>query len=102
MGGSRKTQSVSRGEPLTIAVDGNPLAAFSGETVLTAMLAGDRAAMRLDSLGQRRGTICNMGTCCECMVGVTYKSGEQRRARACLTLVVPDMRIETAKAGALD
>jgi predicted molibdopterin-dependent oxidoreductase YjgC len=95
MAGIRRLNNVVRGAELTIMVDGQPISAFAGETVLAAMLAADRIQMRQDSAGVPRGAFCNMGTCSECLVKIIEANGAIRRARACLTPVAAHMQIAT-------
>nr|WP_218821400.1 (2Fe-2S)-binding protein [Sphingomonas laterariae] len=83
---------VTRGNAITIIVDGEALPAFAGETVATAMLAAGRQVFRADTGGKPRGLYCNMGTCSECLVTIVASG---RRVRACLTEAVDGMEIAT-------
>lgn len=86
----RNHRKVSRGEALTIFVDGRAVQTFQGETIAAAMLADDLTAFRLDRSGRARGLFCNMGVCCECLVEVAG-----RRVRACVTPVAEGVSITT-------
>jgi sarcosine oxidase subunit alpha len=87
--------NIRRGASVTIDVDGQPVAAFLGETVATAMLAARGPVFRQDTRGSPRGLYCNMGTCSECFVWITLPEGKAVRLRACLTSVVPGMQVCT-------
>jgi len=90
----RKTDGVSRGEPFAFSVDGDPIQAYPGETIATAMLAADATGFRRDSSGRPRGLFCNMGVCSECLVHV--RDGDvSRRVRACLVTAISGMTVET-------
>lgn len=86
---------ITRGAPLTIAVDGEALTGFSGETVAAVMLAAGVKAFRRDGKGRPRGLYCNMGTCCECMVLVQRPDGSAMNLRACLLPAVDGQVIST-------
>jgi NADH dehydrogenase/NADH:ubiquinone oxidoreductase subunit G len=92
MSADRIAQGVERGAPITIIVDGQPVACFAGETIAAAMLAAGRDAFRTDQRGTPRGLLCNMGSCYECLVADTATS---RRVRACLTEARDGMEIST-------
>lgn len=78
--------------PFTFTIDGIDVEAWPGETVGVALLrAGIRALHRTPS-GGGRGLFCGIGSCYDCYTtvdGVPYE-------RACLTVVRPGMRVETA------
>jgi hypothetical protein len=83
---------VERGQPLSFFFDGEPLAAFEGETVAAALLAAGRRTLRTTALtGTPRGIFCGMGVCFDCLVVI---DGEPSR-RACITLAAEGMRVET-------
>jgi sarcosine oxidase subunit alpha len=90
----RITQDVTRGDRISITVDGQALEAFEGETIATAIMTVT-SAFRKDGRGDPHGLFCNMGTCSECFVRVRASSGGQRRLRACVTPVLEGMTIET-------
>lgn len=93
----RKAEGVERGAAFVLSVDGAAVQAHPGETLATAMLAADLRAFRQDRGGKPRGLFCNMGVCSECLVTVQTTEG-QRRVRACLTAVQPDMVVLTGVA----
>ncbi len=83
---------VQRGPQITVTIDGQPVAAFAGETIAAVLLAEGRRRFRhtlKDSAP--RGLFCGMGVCFECLVTV---NGEPN-LRACLTPVTDGMAIET-------
>lgn len=80
------------GEPLTCLVNGRPLTAYSGETILTVLLAaGHRTLRHLDGTHSPRGAFCNQGVCFECLVTVDGVPNVQ----ACMTRVRDGMNIVT-------
>lgn len=77
---------------MTIELNGQPVSAAIGETVLTVIQAlGVRQVARNDH-DQISGAYCGMGVCQCCLVKI---NGRHKR-RACQTLVRPGMRVETA------
>jgi predicted molibdopterin-dependent oxidoreductase YjgC len=83
---------VERGRPLTFFFDGEPIAAYEGETVAAALLAAGRRTLRITAVtGTPRGVFCGMGVCFDCLVVI---DGEPSR-RACVTFVTEGMRVET-------
>lgn len=78
-------------EPIEIFVDGRPVAALRGDTVLTAMLLHADRVRTSDFGGEPRAGFCLMGACQDCWVW--NESGE--RFRSCSTFVEPGMRLLT-------
>ncbi|PZW84887.1 hydrogen cyanide synthase HcnA [Pseudomonas sp. 2848] len=79
------------GADLTIHLNGAPVLAAPGETVLSVLNAvGLRQVARNDH-GQLSGAYCGMGVCHCCLVQI---DGRPKR-RACQTVVKPGMSIET-------
>ncbi|MBI6951917.1 MULTISPECIES: cyanide-forming glycine dehydrogenase subunit HcnA [unclassified Pseudomonas] len=79
------------GADLTIHLNGTPVVAAPGETVLSVLNAvGLRQVARNDH-GQLSGAYCGMGVCHCCLVQI---DGRPKR-RACQTVVKPGMSIET-------
>ncbi|MGH6720387.1 MAG: (2Fe-2S)-binding protein [Alphaproteobacteria bacterium] len=77
---------------VTITVDGRPVAALAGDTVLTALLL-DGPRVRDSEFGDGpRAGFCLMGACQDCWVAL----GDGRRVRACTTPVAEGMAIVTA------
>lgn len=82
--------SVSRGEKITIVVNGRACSAFQGETVHAALLAaGYRVLRNTTKTGQPRGIFCGMGICYDCLVTIDGIPNQ----RACMTLVRDRMEI---------
>jgi predicted molibdopterin-dependent oxidoreductase YjgC len=83
---------VERGRPLNFFFDGEPIAAFEGETVAGALLAAGCRTLRITAVTDApRGVFCGMGVCFDCLVVI---DGEPSR-RACVTFVTDGMRVET-------
>jgi predicted molibdopterin-dependent oxidoreductase YjgC len=82
---------VRRGRPIPIEVDGEPVQAFEGETIATALLASGRRIFRHTPGGSPRGLYCGMGICFDCVVEVDGESS----VRSCITLVRPGMKVRT-------
>jgi aerobic-type carbon monoxide dehydrogenase small subunit (CoxS/CutS family) len=83
---------VERGRPLSFYFDGEPIAAFEGETIAAALLAAGRRVLRTTAVtGTPRGVFCGMGICFDCLVVV---DGEPSR-RACMIFARDGMRVET-------
>jgi sarcosine oxidase subunit alpha len=83
-----------RGKPLTLNINGEPVAAYSGETVFAVLLAAGIRALRLPVKNRTktaRGGFCGMGVCQECRVTI---DGMPDR-RACMTEVREGMEVET-------
>jgi NADH dehydrogenase/NADH:ubiquinone oxidoreductase subunit G len=77
--------------PMTIVVDGEPVRAFEGDTLLVAMLTA-MGYLRTSEFGDgRRAGFCLMGACQDCWVWAA--TGD--RLRACSTSVVDGMAIST-------
>ena len=88
--------SVRRGKELELIVDGRPILAHEGETVLAALIAAGIRRLRHSrqnhgSRSQHRGALCGMGICYECRVTINGVPDQ----RACMTLVEPGMNIAT-------
>lgn len=74
-----------------IVVDGSPVQALEGDTLLVAILT-QRARLRQSEFGDGpRAGFCLMAACQDCWVWT--EAGE--RLRACSTTVAPGMRIVT-------
>lgn len=89
--GARRLGDDAADERFTFFVDGEPVLAYHGETIGTALLAADRRTLRHTSKRHEpRGLYCVMGVCWECAVIV-----DDRTVRACVTLATPQLRVET-------
>ncbi len=76
-------------EAIAFTVDGAPVQAKRGDTLLTAMLAAGLGHVRTSEFGDGgRAGFCWMGACQDCWVLV-----EGRVLRACTTLVQPGMAV---------
>ena len=81
---------------INLSIDGLPVAALAGDTVLVAMLCSGTRVRDADFGGKARAGFCLMGACQDCWVRET--SG--RRLRACTTMAVDGMAIVTRAPGA--
>lgn len=76
---------------VTLQLDGQPVVAAAGETVLSVLNAvGLRQVARNDH-GRTSGAFCGMGVCHCCLVQI---DGRPKR-RACQTLVRQGMQVQT-------
>lgn len=92
----RITETVDRGEPITLTVNGESLSAYAGETLATVLLAEGITAFNVTQAGKPRGPWCNMGTCFECQVRVTDAGSPAIRwLRACVSPAEAGMAITT-------
>lgn len=81
-----------RGRPVRLRVDGRPVTAHAGETILAALTAaGIRSLRRPPGGGPGRGGLCGMGVCQECRVTVDGLPDQ----RACMLEVCDGMEIRT-------
>ncbi len=78
-------------EPIELFLDGRPVAALRGDTVLTAILLNADRVRASEFGGEPRAGFCLMGACQDCWVST--ESGE--RFRACTTFAEPGMRLVT-------
>ncbi len=82
--------SIERSKEITIRVNGRNIKAYKGETVLAALIAsGFKQMKRSPVLKEKRGGLCGMGVCYECLVTV---DGE-KNIRACMKDVNQGMEI---------
>jgi len=75
--------------PVSFVLDGQPLTALAGDTVLTAVLTHTARLRRSEFSGEPRAGFCMMGACQDCWIAT--ESGE--RLRACGTFVAQGMRL---------
>lgn len=93
-GDLRIAAPIERGRPLTILVDGYPLAAYEGESVAAALLAARRWTARFTPRGgEARGYFCGMGVCHDCLMTVDGVPN----VRTCMTAVREGLRVETQR-----
>jgi len=91
MSGRFQRLAETRRKSLTISVDGAPVPALEGDTVLVAMLAsGDH--LRHSEFGDgRRAGFCLMGACQDCWVW----TADGQRLRGCTTFVTDGLSLST-------
>jgi predicted molibdopterin-dependent oxidoreductase YjgC len=80
---------VERGPQVTLEVDGQPVRAYTGETVAAALMALDVVETRTTVAGSPRGVFCGMGVCFDCLVVVDGVPN----TRACMTWVAEGMDV---------
>jgi len=81
-----------RGASLEIIVDGDPIQAYSGETVAAALMAAGRWTHQIHN-GRPLAAFCNIGVCYSCLMTINGVSG----VRACQTHVADGLIIETRR-----
>jgi predicted molibdopterin-dependent oxidoreductase YjgC len=81
----------NEGSTITIQVDGEPIPAYSGDTVASALYAIGRRAWHRTRYGDERGMLCGIGYCFDCLVTVDGRPDQ----RACQTLVIEGMVVTT-------
>ena len=87
-----RIDSLQRGEPVTILINGRQAKCYRGESVYAALLAaGHRQLYRSKSSGEARGGFCGMGVCYECLVTINGVPNQ----RACMNEVEEGMEIIT-------
>jgi len=72
-------------------LDGQPVSALAGDTLLTAILTQRGQLRNNEFSGEPRAGFCMMGACQDCWVQTTH--GE--RLRGCSTLLTPGMDLLT-------
>ncbi|MCB2114491.1 MAG: (2Fe-2S)-binding protein [Parvularculaceae bacterium] len=89
MRGKRVDGASGRGKPIEVRLNGQPVEAYEGETVLALLiLHGERAG------APERGPFCNMGVCHDCLVTLSHSDqAHPREARACLTAATDGMSV---------
>jgi len=86
-----RVASIKRQPAIQIRVNGRPLEATPGETVLAALTAaGFRVLKKSNVRGEARGAFCGMGVCYECLVTI---NGVPKQ-RSCMTEVQDNMEIQ--------
>jgi predicted molibdopterin-dependent oxidoreductase YjgC len=73
------------------SVDGRPVEALEGDTVLTLLMLQGRTLRRFEFGPERRAGFCLIGACQDCWV----RGADDAPVRACTTLVERDMEIRT-------
>lgn len=82
--------------PVRIVIDGHPVEALAGDTLMVAVLNNVRH-LRVSEFGDgKRAGFCLMGACQDCWVW----TADGERLRACTTVVGEGMHIVTTQAEA--
>ncbi|MDB5082410.1 MAG: (2Fe-2S)-binding protein [Chloroflexi bacterium] len=91
---------IERGEPFEFNFAGQPVTAYLGETIGTALTAAGITTFRVTRQGGRpRGIFCGIGICFDCLVVVEGRLNQ----RACLTPARPGLEVQPqAGAGHLE
>jgi len=85
-----RVAAIGRGAPVLVTVDGRPLQAFEGESVLAALWAQGASSLHTTArTHQPRGFFCGMGVCFDCLVTIDGIPN----LRACLETVHAGMAI---------
>jgi len=74
-----------------IVIDGQPVEALAGDTLMVAMLNNVRSLRESEFGDGRRAGFCLMGACQDCWVWTAHGT----RLRACTTVVAEGMNIVT-------
>jgi len=83
--------SIKRKEKVSLLVNGQPIEAYAGETVLAALLAAGFKTIKKNPVNHEpRGALCGMGVCFECTVTINGVPN----IRACVTEVQEGMKVE--------
>jgi D-hydroxyproline dehydrogenase subunit gamma len=80
---------LTRGDTVSITVDGRPVAAYLGESLAAALMADGVLATRTTTGGEARGVFCGMGVCFDCLAIVDGVPN----VRACVTWVRDGMDV---------
>ncbi len=80
--------------PVSFTLDGRPVTALAGDTVLTAVLTHTAQLRRSEFSGAPRAGFCLMGACQDCWIAT--ESGQ--RLRACGSFIEEGMRLVTGVA----
>ena len=78
-------------QPFTIIFDGEPLPAYPGDTVASALYAAGKRAWRRSRAGDQRGLLCGIGLCFDCLLTVDGVTNQ----RACQVTVKDGMVVQT-------
>jgi D-hydroxyproline dehydrogenase subunit gamma len=81
--------------PLTLFVDGAPVQALQGDTLLVALLGATRQLRSSEFGDGNRAGFCLMGACQDCWVW----TADGERLRACSTVASAGMQISTRQPG---
>ncbi|ARP84129.1 ferredoxin [Bordetella genomosp. 8] len=75
--------------PVDFTLDGRPLRALAGDTVLTAVLTHTDHVRETEFSGAPRAGFCMMGACQDCWMRLE----DGTRLRACTTFIAAGMRL---------
>ena len=75
--------------PVSFTLDGRPVQALEGDTVLTAVLTQSAQLRRNEFSGEPRAGLCMMGACQDCWIA----TADGARLRACSTFIAPGMAL---------
>lgn len=93
-GASRVSHGIERGRQFEIEVDGEPVMAYEGETIATALLAAGKQILRWTHKREEpRGIFCGMGICFDCVMTVDGVPN----VRTCITPAQPGMKVVTQR-----
>ena len=81
-----------RGTALLLTIDGQPVAATEGDSLLAVLLLNGKVVRHLEFGGEPRAGFCLMGACQDCWVWL----GDGERVRACTTLAAEGMAVWTS------
>ncbi|CAM3361065.1 Sulfurtransferase [Bordetella sputigena] len=81
--------------PVDFVLDGRPLRALAGDTVLTAVLTHTGSLRETEFSGAPRAGFCMMGACQDCWMRLE----DGTRLRACTTFIAPGMRLLSTTRG---
>jgi sarcosine oxidase subunit alpha len=84
------SMSSSGSSPVTLSVNGSPVAVPAGATVAVAVAIAGQAC-RTSVSGEPRGPLCGMGICFECRVSINGRM----HCRSCQILCESGMEVET-------
>ncbi|MEN3385986.1 MAG: hypothetical protein V7608_6030 [Hyphomicrobiales bacterium] len=85
----------ARRRAVALSLDGEPLTALEGDTVMTAILTHRRSLRSFEFGAELRAGFCLMGACQDCWV----RTSDGQEVRACSTLVESGMHIRTKSDG---
>lgn len=84
--------TVKRGNAFCIAMDGQQVEAYEGETVAAVLQAsGIRTLRKTRGMSLPRGVFCGIGVCYDCLVIIDKRPNQ----RACMTEAIPGMQVES-------
>ncbi len=83
-------KSITNIKPVKVYINGDEKIAYTGETILSTLLAYGTKNISKNDHNQKTGAYCGMGICYCCTVSV----GNQKK-KACKTIVQEEMHIDT-------